>query len=362
MVTDVRNYLFDKRILKSASFEIPVISVGNLTAGGTGKTPHIEYLIQLLQYVYKVGTLSRGYGRKSHGFVLAKSGINAELIGDEPMQFKAKFPETVVAVAEDRVIGIPRMLHEVPETDVILLDDAFQHRAVRAGLSILLTEYNHLFTQDELLPVGWLREAKHNYHRADILIVTKCPTHLSSEEKEKIRKELNPFSYQKVYFSTITYGVIYPLFSENREQKPENRSQKLEDSQQATNSWQQTTDILLVSGIAKSVQLKKYLKEKFNRVFTREYKDHHNFDQYDLEAIRDTLKNIDSENKMIVTTEKDAVRLALHANWFLQNKIQIFVQPIRVEFLDADGEKFNAAIQKYIDVTKSKLITHPTED
>lgn len=348
MVTDVRNYLYDKRILKSASFEIPVISVGNLTAGGTGKTPHIEYLIQLLQYVYKVGTLSRGYGRKSHGFVLAKSGVNAELIGDEPMQFKAKFPETVVAVAEDRVIGIPRMLHEVPETDVILLDDAFQHRAVRAGLSILLTEYNHLFTQDELLPVGWLREAKHNYHRADILVVTKCPTNLSSEEKEKIRKELNPFSYQKVYFSTIAYGGIYPLFSD--------------DQQMTTNNWLPTTDILLVSGIAKSAQLKKYLEENFNRVFTREYKDHHNFDQYDLEAIRDTLKNIDSENKMIVTTEKDAVRLALHANWFLQNKIQIFVQPIRVEFLDADGEKFNAAIQKYIDVTKSKLITHPTED
>ena len=151
-------------MIRSASFEIPVISVGNLSVGGTGKTPHIEYILYLLKYVYQVGTLSRGYGRKSHGFVLADRNSTAKSIGDEPMIFKIKHPEAMVAVGEERLLAIPRMLQENPALDVILLDDAYQHRYLRPGLSILLTEYDNLFTRDEVLPAGWLRESKKHYH------------------------------------------------------------------------------------------------------------------------------------------------------------------------------------------------------
>ena len=212
LVTDLRNYLYDTKVLKSVSFEVPVISVGNLTAGGTGKTPHIEYLIQLLKYVYQVGTLSRGYGRKSHGFVLADHLATAASIGDEPMLFKVKYPETTVAVAEERIIAIPRMMSENPALDVILLDDAFQHRPIRAGLSILLTEYGKLFTQDDLLPRGWLRESRKNYHRADIIIVTKCPAYIPETERLHIKNEIDAFPYQHLYFSFLEYGPLYPLF------------------------------------------------------------------------------------------------------------------------------------------------------
>ena len=342
LVTDLRNYAFDKKLVRSASFEIPVISVGNLTAGGTGKTPHIEYLLYLLKYVYQIGTLSRGYGRKSHGFILADQTATARTIGDEPMIFKLKHPEAAVAVGEERVLAIPRMLMERPDLDVILLDDAYQHRHLQPGLSILLTEYDRLFTRDEVLPAGWLRESKKHYHRADIIIVTKCPPSLTDIEKQKIRGEINPFAYQHVFFSTIEYGGIYPLF-------------RTEGPIEVMSAEElKTKDVILLTGIANSRKLVNYIEQKANKVYESSYRDHHNFDEYDLENIRETYRTITGDRKIIVTTEKDAVRLWPHRAWFLANNIPIFVQPIRVRFLDDDGPQFDADIIKYIEVTRQK--------
>jgi tetraacyldisaccharide 4'-kinase len=347
LITDLRNYLYDAKVFKSVSFEIPIISVGNLSVGGTGKTPHTEYLIQLLKYVYQVGTLSRGYGRKSHGFILADRDATAATIGDEPMIFHVKYHEATVAVAEERVIAIPRMLSANPALDVILLDDAFQHRRIRPGLSILLTEYDKLFTQDDVLPAGWLREGRGNYHRADIIIVTKCPADISEAEQERIRVEIKPFPYQHLYFSYIEYGATYEMFYNN--QRP---PQTIDITGK---------DILLLTGIASNQRLVKYLEQKANKVYETTYKDHHLFDEYDLENLRETLNHIKSDNKIIVTTEKDTVRLWPHRTWFLQNNIPIFVQPIRVAFAGNSGERFDADIIKYIEITRRKnIINQPT--
>lgn len=329
--------MYDKKIFKSVKFDFPVILVGNLSAGGTGKTPHVEYLIYTLQYVYKVATLSRGYGRRSHGFVIGDSNATAAQIGDEPMQFKTKFPETIVSVCEDRVLGVPKLLGDHPETDVLLLDDAFQHRGIKAGLSILITDYSELFTRDNLIPVGWLREHKSNYHRADIIVVSKCPANLTQQESEQIKKEINPYPYQKIYFSAIQYG---PLYSFN------DFARKL--------VIEKDTDVLLVCGIARYEGLKNYLGLQARNVYVRNYRDHYHFDRYDLEAIRETFNNLGDVKKIIVTTEKDAARLKEFDDWFLQNKIEIFVQPIAVQFLLGGADKFNADIVHYIEVTKQK--------
>jgi tetraacyldisaccharide 4'-kinase len=343
-ITDLRNYLFDSKAIRAASFEVPVISVGNLSVGGTGKTPHVEYIIQLLKYVYRVGTLSRGYGRKSHGFMLADERATAANIGDEPMLFKVKHPEAIVAVGEERALAIPRMLAERPDIDVILMDDAYQHRPVKAGLSILLTEYSNLFTRDYVLPMGWLRESRRHYHRADIIIVTKCPPTLSEAERMKIEAEIKPLPYQHVFFSAIEYGDVYRLFRTGEQQ-----------DRMAPEEWKKT-EIVLLTGIADSSKLVKYLESKAAKVYESRYQDHHIFDEYDLESIRETYRNIPGERKAIVTTEKDAVRLWPHRAWFLANNIPIFVQPIRVRFLADDGEQFDADIIKYVEVTRSKLL------
>ena len=334
--TQLRNELYDRKLFKSARFDIPIISIGNLSVGGTGKSPHTEYLIQLLQYVYQVATLSRGYGRKSHGFVLADHTATAQTLGDEPMLFKVKYPDTTVAVAEERLTGIPRLLQENPAIDIILLDDAYQHRAVRAGLSILLTEYDSPFTRDAVLPLGWLRESPSQYHRADIIIVTKCSPLTTGMDKLKLKGEINPYPYQHVYFSTIDYGDWYPLFKE-------------QTAPIASNPY-----LLLVTGIAKNEQIVKYLSDKAENVLVSTYRDHHYFDIYDLENIRETYKNINADNKVIITTEKDAVRFWEHKTWFLENNIPIFVLPIKVRFMDGDAELFNADILKYIEITSAK--------
>lgn len=330
--------MYDRKVLKAAKFDIPVISVGNLSVGGTGKTPHVEYLLELLKYVYQVGTLSRGYGRRSHGFVLAGRQSTAAQIGDEPMLYHIKHPEAMVAVGEERSMAIPRMLQQRPGLDVILLDDAYQHRALKPGLSILLTEYERPFTRDELLPAGWLREAPHHYHRADIIIVTKCPD-LSGMEKLRLKGELNPYPYQHVYFSKIAYGPMYPLF-------------RREDNRLLEEGLLHSYDLLLVSGIADSSKLVKYLEEKSNKVYEQRHRDHHVYDAYDMENIREAMANLPSARRAVVTTEKDAVRLWPFRDWFLANNIPIFVQPIRIEFAGGDAELFNSDIIKYIEISR----------
>ena len=209
----LRNRMFDYNIFRSSSFNFPIICIGNLAVGGTGKTPMVEYLIRLLKDQHAVATLSRGYKRKTKGFAIAGKGTTALEIGDEPMQFHQKFPEITVAVGEERLVAIPQLLHERPQTDVIILDDAFQHRSVRAGLNILLTDYKNLFTRDLMLPSGDLRDVRLSSQRAHIILVTKCKPGLLNKEKNEIIAEIGPSTGQVVYFTSIEYGRPYHLFN-----------------------------------------------------------------------------------------------------------------------------------------------------
>lgn len=338
LVTGLRNWLYDREFFRSVKFDFPVIGVGNLTVGGTGKTPQVEYLIALLQYLNKVATLSRGYGRKTHGFLIATPQSTAADIGDEPRLFKAKFPDTIVSVGEERMLAIPKLLTQHPETDVIILDDAFQHRAVRAGLNILLTEYDNLFTRDSIMPLGWLREAKSNYHRADMIVVTKCPPDITEAEREQIKQELKPYKYQRVYFSSIQYAPLYSFY---------NFTDKLEMNKDIT--------ALLICGIANYAPLQQHLESTGAKVYVREFRDHHQYDSFDLDSIRQTYENFGDINKVMVITEKDAARMEGFGDWFMQNKIRIFVQPIAVRFIGEDAERFNRDIFSYVEFAKQKM-------
>src|SRR5579871_1840274 len=205
----IRNFLFDKNILSSTSFNLPVICVGNLAVGGTGKSPMVEFLIKNLKNEFAVAVLSRGYKRKTRGYALANPMSTVIEIGDEPMQFHIKFPDVPIAVGEERIVAIPQLLHDIPSTQAIILDDAFQHRSMKAGLNILLTDYNNLFTRDWFLPTGDLRDEKRSYKRSDIIIVTKCKRDLTTTEKMRIIREIDPLARQNVFFSTIQYGNAY---------------------------------------------------------------------------------------------------------------------------------------------------------
>ncbi|RME96755.1 MAG: tetraacyldisaccharide 4'-kinase, partial [Bacteroidetes bacterium] len=213
LAVSLRNAFYRAGLLKSMRFSVPVISVGNLSVGGAGKTPHIEYLIRLLREHIQVATLSRGYSRKTRGFLTVERQHNAEQVGDEPLQFKRKFPDIGVYVAEDRAFAIPQIMAAQPDTQLILLDDAFQHRAVLPGLNILLTEYDNLFTRDYLLPAGRLREWRSAYERADVIVVSKCPPDLTQTDARRIRVEINPLPHQKIFFSYYAYQVPYYQFN-----------------------------------------------------------------------------------------------------------------------------------------------------
>src|SRR5829696_3032973 len=211
LIVIIRNWMYDRNILKSASFGLPLIGVGNLSVGGTGKSPMVEFLVMHLKGQFKVATLSRGYKRKTKGYALANENTTAIEIGDEPLQFYKKFPEVPIAIGEERIVAIPQLLHDHPQTEVVILDDAFQHRTIKAGFNIILTDYGNLFTRDFFLPTGDLRDAKSSYKRAEIIVVTKCRPDLSREEKEALIKEIAPAERQKIFFATISYGVPYHI-------------------------------------------------------------------------------------------------------------------------------------------------------
>ena len=324
----LRNKLFDWNVLRSVSFNFPIICVGNLAVGGTGKTPMVEYLIRLLESDYSIATLSRGYKRKTEGFAIADDESTALDIGDEPMQFHKKFPEITVAVAEERLVAIPQLLHARPKTQVIILDDAFQHRSVKAGLNILLTEYKNLYTRDFILPAGDLRDVKSSRQRADIIVVTKCKSHLNEDEKIKLLEELNPLSRQKVFFSKLEYGSPYHLF--NKEEKflrPE-------------------TNILLICGIANPKPLKEILNAYVPTYEMMLFKDHHIFDMDDLKEIKNQFGQIEAENKIILTTEKDGVRLAKFESEL--SMLPIYVIPIRHKIMFGEDLQFENEIDNFI--------------
>lgn len=301
-ITYVRNFLFDKGILKSYSFDVPVIAVGNLSVGGTGKTPQIEYLIRLLSSNYKIATLSRGYKRKSKGFVIADSNSNAEILGDEPFQIHQKFPQITVAVDADRKNGIEKLVSLKDKPEVILLDDAFQHRRVKAGFYILLSAFDDLFCDDFLLPTGNLRESKSGAKRADAIIITKCPKDLSEIAQQNI---INKIGLDlPIYFSYIDYDDL--VYNPNESKKV---------------SEIKSSDKLVIAGIAKPEPFFNFLDVSKDDCL--EYPDHHFFTEKDLNQIENK-----ANNKVIITTEKDFVRLMQH-HW----KMPIYYLPIKSSFI-----------------------------
>ncbi|MFA9191856.1 tetraacyldisaccharide 4'-kinase [Flavobacterium sp. FZUC8N2.13] len=322
LITAIRNFLFDKGILKSYSFDVPVIAVGNLSVGGTGKTPQIEYLIRLLSPKYKVATLSRGYKRQSEGFVLADASSNAAILGDEPFQFYQKFPNIQVAVDANRKNGIEQLLSQSQKPEVVLLDDAFQHRKVKAGFYILLTSYGDLYSDDFMLPTGNLRESRSGAKRANLIIVTKCPVDLSIEEQNRIKRLLlcrnDKGINQELYFSCIAYDDS--IYSENSKIK----ITEIQDENK-----------LLLAGIAKPEPFFSYLKNPDDVCLT--FPDHHHFSENDIREII-----IKAQDSIIITTEKDYVRL----KGSLPDE-QLFYLPIQSSFL-SDSENFDKTILNYV--------------
>ncbi len=325
----IRNKLYDRNYLKSAAFNFPLICVGNLAVGGTGKSPMVEYLIELLKPSIRIGTLSRGYKRKTSGYALANESTTALEIGDEPMQFHSKFPDIAVASCEERIVGIPHLLQDVPNLEAIILDDAFQHRTIKAGLNILLTEWNNLYSNDFFLPTGDLRDEWASAKRAQVIVVTKCPYNLSAEMKQKIIRSLNPSAIQKIFFTTIEYGTPYHIFNHGDE-------------------WHLTPrdEVLLVCGIANPRPLKEYLHEKTHTYYQLDYSDHHIFSIDDLNEIKERFEEINAHDKLILTTEKDAVRLTKFTEQLAS--VPMYVLPIRHYFLYDEGEQFNLLVTDFI--------------
>lgn len=328
-----RNKLFEIGVLKQHSYDIPVISVGNITVGGSGKTPHVEYLIRLLQEEAKIAVLSRGYKRKTHGYILADENSTMKDIGDEPFQMKKKFSGINVAVDHKRTRGIENIIHDRKDTDVILLDDAFQHRYVKPGINILLVDYHRLIIYDKLLPAGRLREPLSGKNRADIVIITKCPKDLKPMEFRVLTKSMDLYPYQSLFFSTIDYDTLYPLFN-----KEENK---------ITKQQLKGKNVLLVSGIASPKQIIVDIKKYVTSITPLSFADHHQFSSKDAERINQAFANIKG-NKIIITTEKDATRLEDIEGLDDDVKSHIYVLPIKVRFMLNQENVFNDKIIDYV--------------
>lgn len=328
LVVIIRNWLFNKNYLKSVPFNFPLICVGNIAVGGTGKSPMVEYLIDLLHPTYKIATVSRGYKRKTKGYVLANDKSTALDIGDESMQFHLKYPEIAVAVGEERMDAIPQLLHDQPDLDAIILDDAFQHRDIKPGLNIVLTEYSNLYVHDFFFPTGDLRDQHASMKRAEIIVITKCPADLWEDNKQKLLRAIKPLPHQRVFFTTIEYGMPYHIL--NKEKR----------------AIKTTDEVFLVCGIANPKPIKEYLHKYAYTYYQKNFSDHHIFSIDDLREIKEKYEGIDAKEKFILTTEKDAVRLAKFTDELAQ--LPIFVLPIKHKFLFEEGEDFNKLVISFI--------------
>ena len=335
IVVACRNWLYDAGILPSAEFNTSIIVIGNLSVGGTGKSPMTEYLVRLLKDNFPVATLSRGYKRHTTGFFIADKDSNSHQIGDEPLQFKKKFPEIIVSVDENRKQGIEKLLAQFPELKVILLDDAFQHRRVKPGLSILLTDYGQLFYDDFLLPAGTLREWRAGKKRADIIIATKCPDHLTPVEKRIIHKKIAPEAHQQVLFSHIKYSKPVALFPHTKE---------LEGK----------PDVVLITGVSKPLPLEDHLQKKANTIIPLRYPDHHEYTLVEATQLVETFHKISSSNKVIITTEKDAMRLDKPGLVEVLHKLPMYYIPIETTFDEKEKAEFNQLIIDYVTRTNQK--------
>lgn len=330
----VRNFLFDVDILKSRSFDIPVISVGNITVGGAGKTPHVEYLIRLLKDYAKVAVLSRGYKRKSKGYVLASNNTTMQEIGDEPYQMHQKFPDIHVAVDKNRCHGIDRLTsdNETKDTDVILLDDAYQHRYVKPGINILLVDYHRLIIYDKLLPAGRLREPMSGKTRADIVIITKCPKDLKPMSFRVLTRAMSLYPYQQLFFTCLEYADLEHLFS---------------DRTRTLDSLSDIKHTMLITGIASPEQIISDLEPYTKDIKHLKFSDHHNFNASDIELINSTFASL-PEPRIIVTTEKDASRIIGLQGLSQEVRDNIFALPIKVKVMLDKEDKFNDTIIEYV--------------
>lgn len=332
----VRNKLFDWGMLRSKSFAVPIICIGNIAVGGTGKTPHTEYLIKLLHKEFNTAVLSRGYKRQTKGYVLSDADSRAESIGDEPYQIKMKFPGIQVAVDEDRCHGIEQLCTlKSPEMDVILLDDAFQHRYVKAGINILLTDYHRLFCDDALLPAGRLREPVQGKNRAQIVIVTKCPPDIKAIDYNIISKRLNLYPYQQLFFSSFKYGNLKPVFANSLPERP-------------LSSLRPDEEVLLLTAIASPVTIMKELKTHTQHIDLLSFEDHHNFSTCDIELVKERFIKLKEGRRIIITTEKDATRLMHHPALGEELKQHLYTLPIEVEILQNQRDNFNQHIIGYV--------------
>ena len=332
IVLNIRHWLYDFGILKSKSFSVPTICIGNLALGGTGKTPHTEYLIRFLKDKANIAVLSRGYGRKSKGFVLADENTSYEQIGDEPLLYHLKFNDITVAVDENRPDGVERLMRLEKTPEVILLDDAYQHRKIKPGLNILLTEYFNIYKNDALVPAGHLRDVKSAAKRADIIIVTKSPRVLLPYDKRDVINLINAKPYQKVFFTYIDFQPLKPI---NQTAKDTN----LPDMK----------SVYLFCGIANPYPLEDHLKRKYNTLITNYYDDHHDFTNSDIDVILDGYDSVIGKNKIIVTTEKDLMRLTNSSLINRFDNVPLFTIPIEVRFNDEkEEETFKYLILNYV--------------
>lgn len=322
----LRNLLYRYGLLKSVRFNVPVISVGNLSVGGTGKTPHTAHILRYLSSYIPVATMSRGYGRKSRGFKVVQTSHLAEDVGDESLLMKFKFPNVLVAVSEDRATGVPKLMGYAPSIKAVLLDDAFQHRAVDPYINILLTCYDTPYTRDWMIPTGRLREWPASHQRADCIIVTKCPDQVSEAQRSEMINLLK-VGDRPVFFTKYVYARPYFLF---------NNEVRLE--------LNQATEVILLSGIAGTDYLLKYLTPRVHQVHNYAFRDHHDFTARDIGQLELMYNEMVADKKVIICTEKDAVRLIKHKDYLIEKKLPVFVLPVDVDFLFNQRDEFDQYI------------------
>lgn len=348
-VVGIRNWLFNIGLLKSQAYSVPIIAVGNITVGGAGKTPHVEHLVRLLQDKIKVAVLSRGYKRKTRGYQLADKDSTVETIGDEPFQMMKKFPNIFVATDKKRRRGIERLTSDdmTREVDAILLDDAYQHRYVKPGVNILLVDYHRLINEDRLLPAGRLRESARGKRRADIVIITKCPQNLKPMDYRVLTKTMELFPYQELYFTTLEYGTLQPLFPDEG---------KVPDSVGSSH-------ILLLTGIASPKQMEQDVLDELKPLSmeTLAFADHHYYKEKDVRRINEAFNEL-PEPRIIITTEKDAARLYSIEGLSDEVRKNIYALPIRIQFMLDQEESFNNKILSYVQKNSRNSILVKTKD
>lgn len=331
LLVSLRNALYDSNILRSTSFDLPVISVGNIKVGGTGKTPTVEWLIQMLAPYLKVAVLSRGFSRKTTGYHLVKSTDNTYVVGDEALQIKRKFPSISVAVCESRTLGVSSLIMDQPDTQVILLDDAFQHRSIAPSLNIVLTEYHNPYFKDFLMPMGKLREWRSAVQRADYLIVSKCPTDLTLEEATLFKKKIGDVKPENIFFSRIDYGPCYSMLGYHRQLQLD-----------------EDMAVQIISGIAEPEYLKDRFRGKVAKVYSYDFPDHHPYESSDIQNIISSFKRIPYKKKALITTEKDVVKLVNHIDLFKSAEVEVLIQRIGIKILFDEQTVIETRIKDFL--------------